>query len=94
MQRMTYLEVNGAEFWGLSPEPKSYLRANSSAGGTLIIQGEIPYLATAAHERGALDALAKLAGLDVHLVANTPQPNIGQVTGHIVACMFSTVLVP
>jgi hypothetical protein len=74
MHRLTYTGVSEADFRGLSNEPKEYLRTNISKGGTLVIMGEIPYHATLLHERQAMDALAKLAGLNLHLMAVAPAP--------------------
>jgi hypothetical protein len=82
MHRLTYTGVSEADFRGLSNEPKEYLRANISKGGTLIIMGEIPYHATLLHERQAIDALAKLAGLNLHLMATTPAPPLTRLMDH------------
>jgi hypothetical protein len=74
MHRLTYLGVTGAEFSGVAAEPKKYLSDNILAGGTLIILGEIPYQPSLLHERQAVQSLAKLAGLDLHLMSGTPSP--------------------
>jgi hypothetical protein len=72
LQKLTYTGVTAAEFCGASREPREYLRANIAKGGTLLIVGEIPYQPTLLHERRATDAIAKLAGLDLHLAALAP----------------------
>ena len=92
MHRLTYIGVTGAEFWGLSPEPKDYLRANVTKGGTLIVQGEVPYLATQVHERHAVDALAKLAGLDLHLIPMELRPHDTRLMFHVQNCGHSIIL--
>jgi len=92
MHRLTYTGVTGAEFAGAASKPREYLRANIAKGGTLIILGEIPYQSTLQHERRAIDALAKLAGLDFHLVATDPAPHKSRMMGHVSDCGNSIVL--
>ena len=91
-QRLTYRGVDGAEFLGASTEARKHLSANISKGGTLIIVGEIPYQSSLHHEREAIASLAKLAGLDLHLAATTPQASRARVTGHFFPCVFSIIL--
>jgi len=93
MHRFTYLGVTGAEFCGASSEPRAYLRANIFKGGTLIILGEIPYQSTLLHERRAIDALAKLAGLDLHLAETAPSPYKTRLMSHTLNCGHSIVVV-
>ncbi|WP_263350046.1 hypothetical protein [Acidicapsa acidisoli] len=90
--RLTYTGVTGAEFCGVSTEAKEYLKANISKGGTLIVLGELPYHSTLAHERQAIDALAKLAGLDLRLLATTPTPKATKVMSHVDPCYHSIVV--
>ena len=92
MHRLTYTGVTEAEFGGASGKPREYLRANIAKGGSLIILGEIPYQSTLLHERRAIDALAKLAGLDFHLVATDPAPHRTRLMAHIMDCGSSIVL--
>ena len=92
-QRLTYNSVTGAEFCGISGEAKEYLRSNISKGGTLIILGEVPYQSTLLHERKAVDALAKLAGLDLHMIATAPIASRARVTGHLLPCNYSIIVV-
>ena len=56
--------------------------------------GEIPYQASLKHERQAIDAIAQLAGLDLHLLSNAPTPGPGRLMNHIVYCLLSAVLLP
>ena len=90
--RLTYKGVTRAEFCGAPKEARDYLKANISKGGTLIVLGELPYHSTLAHERKAIDALAKLAGLDLHLLATAPAPKLTRVMGHVNPCYNSIVL--
>jgi hypothetical protein len=92
MHRFTYAGVTGGDFCGASREPREYLRANIAEGGTLIILGEIPYQSTLLHERRAIDALAKLAGLDLHLAETAPSPYKTRLMGHVLNCGHSVVL--
>lgn len=92
MHRLTYTGVTGAEFCGASSMPREYLRANIAKGGSLIILGEIPYQSTLLHERRAIDALAKLAGLELHLVAIDPTPHKSRLMNHIMDCGHSVIL--
>ena len=92
MHRLSYTGVTGAEFGGASGKPREYLRANIAKGGSLIILGEIPYQSTLLHERRAIDALAKLAGLDFHLVATDPAPHRTRLMAHIADCGSSIIL--
>jgi hypothetical protein len=91
--RLSYKNVIAAEFCGASREPREYLRSNISKGGTLIVLGEIPYQSTLLHERQAISALAKLAGLDLHLAALTPVGNRARQLGHHLPCGFSIIVV-
>jgi len=91
-QRLTYHSVTGAEFSGISSAAKEYLRSNISNGGTLIVLGEVPYQSTLLHERKAVDSLAKLAGLDLHLISTASTASRARVTNHITLCFHSIVL--
>lgn len=91
--KLTYSGVTAAEFCGAPTEAKEYLAANCTTGGTLIILGELPYHPTLLHERQAIDAIAKLAGLDLRLMLTAPTPGPSRVMSHIKPCATSIVLV-
>jgi hypothetical protein len=93
LQRLSYLNVVDAEIHGLGPQQTEYLHANSSRGGTLIIEGETPYQSTLLHERQAIDALAKLAGLNLHLTTSAPIGRRTMPQGHILDCLNSVIAV-
>ena len=93
-QRLTYEGVKAAHFHGIAKPQQEYLNANIAKGGTLIVLGEVPYQSSLLHERRAVDALAKLAGLDLHLLHTGPVTSVARVTGHREPCGFSTILVP
>jgi hypothetical protein len=93
-QKLTYEGVKAAHFYGIAKPQQEFLKANIAKGGTLIVLGEVPYQASILHERQAVDALAKLAGLDLHLLSVEPVTNVARLMGHIKTCAFSTLLVP
>jgi hypothetical protein len=92
MHRLSYAGVTGAEFCGAAKEPKEYLRANISKGGSLIVMGETPYQSSLLHERQAVSALAKLAGLDLHLLASMPMARRTHVMNHTGGLCFNSVV--
>jgi hypothetical protein len=92
LHRLTYAAVTGADFFGAPSEPRAYLRANIAEGGTLIVIGEIPYQATLLHERRAIDAIAKLAGLELHLAETAPLPFKTLLMNHVNLCGLSIVV--
>jgi len=54
--------------------------------------GEIPYQATLLHERQAINAIAKLAGLEFHLAETTPKPYQTRLMTHIEYCTGAVIL--
>jgi len=93
MHRLRYEGVVAAELCGAATEPRAYLRSNIGKGGTLIVIGEIPYQSTLRHEREAIDAMAKLAGLELHLAEMAPSPFQSRLMNHVQSCGLSVVLV-
>jgi hypothetical protein len=93
LQRLTYKDVTRMEFFGTSAESGDYLRSNLSKGGTLVIIGEIPYQPSLLHERQSIDAIAKLAGLNLQLVTTAPVATAQQVMHHIINCLMSVIVV-
>ena len=92
MQRLTYTGVTEAEFSGAPKDAKEYLKANLGKGGTLLIVGEIYYQSSLQHERRAIEALAKLAGLDLHLISMNQTPGRTRLMGHTLPCYSSIVV--
>jgi hypothetical protein len=90
--RLTYKGVEKVDLLGASSQARAYLRDNSAKGGTLIVIGEIPYQATLLHERRAIDAIAKLAGLELHLAETQPNPYQTRLMNHIIACGLSIIV--
>jgi hypothetical protein len=94
LHKLTYEGVTGAEFHGAGLNPRTYLREEAKRGGSLIVVGEIPYQPTLQHERRAIDALARLAGLDLHLADTSPQPHKSRLMDHMIDCGHSIVIAP
>ena len=92
LHRLTYEGVTSADLCGAPREPRAYLRENIAKGGTLIVVGEIPYQSTLLHERQAIDALAKLAGLELHLKETAPRPYQTRLMEHVLNCGHSVIL--
>jgi hypothetical protein len=91
--RLSYKGVTHAEFCGAAKEHCEYLRSNISQGGSLLIQGEVPYHASLLHEREAVSSLAKLAGLDLHLLTVAPTARRTHVMNHVSSpCVNSVIL--
>lgn len=93
LQRLSYTNVVDAEVHGLAPPQTKYLRENSKSGGTLIVGGEAPYQPSLLHERQAIDALAKLAGLNLHLMISAPTPSRSMLQGKTNNCKNSVIVV-
>jgi hypothetical protein len=72
LQTLSYLGVTGIALCGV-PASVLALLPPPGTSGSLIFEGEVPYISTLRHERAAYDALAALAGLDLAL--DFPLPN-------------------
>jgi hypothetical protein len=94
LHRLTYTGITGADFYGAPGEPRAYLRENVAKGGTLVVIGEIPYQSSLLHERKAIDAMASLVGLDLHLVETAPKPYQERLMMHVAICGISTIVAP
>ncbi|HEY9127139.1 MAG TPA: hypothetical protein VIM62_08425 [Acidobacteriaceae bacterium] len=94
MHKLTFESVTAAEFYGAGSNPRNYLREEARRGGSLIILGETSYQPTLLHERRAIDALARLAGLDLHLADTAPHPHKTRLMDHVVDCGHSIVVTP
>ena len=92
-QRLTFDGVTAVEFGGAPRAAKDYLAANVSKGGTLIILGEIYFQPSMRHEKKAIESLANLAGLDLHLITMAPPSGKSQLTSHALPCLHSMIVV-
>ncbi|MFC5861376.1 hypothetical protein ACFPT7_03640 [Acidicapsa dinghuensis] len=93
LQRLSYKNVAGFEGHGLGPQQTEYLSINSKTGGTFIVEGEIPYQPSLHHERQAIEALAKLAGLNLHLMISAPTPGRSMLQGRYSNCSNSVIVI-
>ena len=92
LHRLSFQGVKGVDFPGAAKEPRDYLQANAGKGGTLIVIGEIPYQSTLLHERKAIESIARLAGLDLHLAETNPKSYQTRLMGHITSCGLSIIV--
>jgi hypothetical protein len=67
MQTLSYKGVTGVSLCGAPAAVQALFPAPWSGSGSLIIEGEVPYIPTLQHERAAIFAMANLAGLDLSL---------------------------
>ncbi len=72
LQTLSYRGVTAVELCGAPAAVKKLLPAPWSGAGSLIFEGEIPYIPTLQHEREAIAAMAMLAGLDLALERPLP----------------------
>jgi hypothetical protein len=75
IQTLSFQGVTSVELCG-APGTVQGLMPNPYTGvGTLILEGEVPYIPSLQHERAAITAMANLAGLD--LLLEHPLPSSG-----------------
>ncbi|MGA8668642.1 MAG: hypothetical protein WB679_02130 [Terracidiphilus sp.] len=72
LQTLSFNNVQEVQLCGAPATVQGLLPSPWSGSGTLIFEGEVPYLPTLQHERGAVFALANLAGLDLALNYSLP----------------------
>ncbi len=73
LQTLSFKGVTGVQLCGAPAKVQGLLPAPWRGSGSLIFEGEISYVPTIQHERGAISAMAGLAGLD--LVLDYPLPS-------------------
>jgi len=74
LQTLSFLGVTGVEFCGAPAKVKALFPAPWSGSGSLIVEGELPYIPTLQHTRGAYRAMSALAGLDLEM--DYPLPRV------------------
>ncbi|MFZ0743280.1 MAG: hypothetical protein WAM85_02690 [Terracidiphilus sp.] len=67
LQTLSFKGVTEVELCGAPARVQGLFLSPWSGNGTLIFEGEIPYVPTLQHERSAISAMANLAGLDLAL---------------------------
>lgn len=73
LQTLSFMGVTGAQLCGAPARLQATIPNPLRTDGSLIFEGEIPYIPTLQHERSAISALAALAGLD--LILDVPLPS-------------------
>ena len=72
MQTLSFRGIAAAEFCGAPSDVQALLPSTWTGDGSLIFEGEVPYIPTLQHERSAFTAMATLCGMDLAL--NYPLP--------------------
>jgi hypothetical protein len=67
LQTLSFKGVTAAQFCGAPANVQALLPSPWSGSGSLIFEGEVPYIPTLQHERSAFTAMASLAGMDLAL---------------------------
>jgi hypothetical protein len=75
IQTLSFQGVTAVELCGAPGSVQNLLPNPYSGVGTLIFEGEVPYIPSLQHERSAIAAMANLAGLD--LLLEHPLPSSG-----------------
>jgi hypothetical protein len=79
LQTLSFSGVTSLALLGAPSNVQGLFPAPWSGNGTLIFEGEVPYIPTLQHERGAIFAMANLAGLDLALDYPLPKKSSGTV---------------
>ena len=74
LQTLSFFGVTGLDFCGAPTKVQALFPAPWSGSGSLIIEGDVPYVPTLRHTREAYLAMSKLAGLDLEM--NYPLPRV------------------
>jgi hypothetical protein len=73
LQTLTFHNIKNVQLCGAPALVQKLLPDPWNGNGTLIFEGEVPYIPTLQHERDGINAMANLAGLDLTL--NNPLPS-------------------
>jgi hypothetical protein len=91
LQTLSYRGVTAVDFCGAPIALQSLLPVPWSGVGSLIFEGEVPYIPSIQHERAAYSAMAGLAGLDLSLdYPLPPLPVPPQASGSVARPMINT----
>lgn len=90
LQTLSFLGVTSVELCGAPTKVQGLLPAPWQGSGSLIFEGEIPYVPTLQHERGAIAAMAGLAGLDLALDYPLPSSSSTQPSPDVLRPMMRT----
>jgi hypothetical protein len=75
IQTLSFKGVSSVALCGAPSTLQSFLPTPFAASGSLLFEGEVPYIPTLQHERATITAMANLAGLDLAL--EHPLPSSG-----------------
>jgi hypothetical protein len=75
IQTLSFKNVGSVTFCGAPSKVQSQIPAPFNTNGSLLFEGEVPYIPTLQHERSTVVAMATLAGLDLSL--DHPLPSSG-----------------
>ncbi len=90
LQTLSFKGVKSVELCGAPAKVQGLLPAPWSGVGSLIFEGEIPYVPTLQHERAAIAAMANLAGLDLALDYPLPSSSSAQPPAPVLQPMMRT----
>lgn len=90
LQTLSFKGVKAVELCGAPVKVQGLLPAPWSGVGSLIFEGEIPYVPTLQHERAAISAMANLAGLDLALDYPLPSSSSAQPPSPVLQPMMRT----
>jgi hypothetical protein len=75
IQTLSFIGVTSATLCGAPSSVQSLIPSPYTGSGSLLFEGEVPYIPSLQHERAAVSAMATLAGLDLAL--QFPLPSSG-----------------
>jgi hypothetical protein len=75
IQTLSFIGVTSVTLCGAPTAVQSQIPSPYTGSGSLLFEGEVPYIPSLQHERAATSAMANLAGLDLSL--NLPLPSSG-----------------
>jgi hypothetical protein len=75
LQTLSFYGVTAAALIGAPSAVQALLPTNWTTSGSLIFEGEVPYIPTINHERSAFTAMANLCGMDLALTYPLPPKN-------------------
>lgn len=73
MQTLSFTNVSSVALCGAPSNVQALIASQSSGAGTIIFEGEVPYIPTLQHERQAIFAMANLGGMDMALEHPLPK---------------------
>ncbi|HEX4287085.1 MAG TPA: hypothetical protein VHZ28_18475 [Terracidiphilus sp.] len=78
IQTLSFWGVTAVDLCGAPDKLQNLIPGPYAGPGTLLLEGEVPYIPSLQHERSAISSMATLAGLD--LLLEHPLPSSGSAT--------------